>query len=101
MTIESDKTIWNQHWITLFNLNSSYRKFTIDIPGRQNETTTLTSFFGKSSSLKLKLDKVLYKLIEVLFLEKIYSYSSPKSKKIPFFKWFSSTLALNSNESYS
>ena len=30
----------------------TYRKLTIDIPGRQNKMTTLTSFFRKSSSLK-------------------------------------------------
>ena len=36
----------------------TYRKFTIDIPGRQNKTTTLTSSFF--------IEKVLDKLIDFL-----------------------------------
>ena len=82
----------------------AYHKFTIDISRGQNKTTISTQFFGKRSSLKLRLGKLLDKLSDVLLksgytfillINKIYRYSSPKSVKINFFSDFLHLWPLN------
>ena len=79
----------------------------MDKTGEQNKTTTLAVFFGKLSSLKYRLGKLLDKLSEVL-LESYYIYTFnkydlkifiPNVGENAFFWWFSSTLTLNCKKS--